>query len=473
MTQKALVMIIAYNAEKHIGKVLSRIPEKLWNASNYTTDVIVIDDCSKDDTIGAARRWLDEHPLPLTVHLLRNKVNQGYGGNQKVGYTYAIKNGYDTVVMLHGDGQYPPEKIPDMIEPVLAGEAESVFGSRMLNKKDALAGGMPKYKFVGNIALTTMQNWMLGSRISEFHTGFRSYSTHALAKLPFRYNSDVFHFDTDIIIQLVDNDMRIKEIPIPTHYGDEVCHVNGIKYAKDVMLSTLLSRVQKLGILYAAKYDYKPYTYPDKSGFKSTHTFALDEIRQGESVCYVSGDGGILTPKLEAKGCKVTFCDAANLKLPADKCDVVLLLDILERLPDPETFLSNLHDYCLQHGARLIITTANIAFFVPRIMLMLGQFNYGKRGLLFTGNTRLFTLSSLRRTLASAGFNTISAEGIPAPFPLAIPSGFAARFFMKLNNLLIKLSKGVFAYQMAVVARPRPTLEWLVDQAISHGKERT
>jgi glycosyltransferase involved in cell wall biosynthesis len=456
---KALVMIIAYNAEKHIGKVLSRIPQSLWTNNTYQTDVVVIDDCSKDDTIGAAKRWLDEHPIPLNVHLLRNPANQGYGGNQKVGYTYAIQNGYDAVVMLHGDGQYPPEKIPDMIAPLLSGEADSVFGSRMLNKKDALAGGMPRYKFIGNIVLTTFQNWTLGSK--------------ALSQIPFRHNSNVFHFDTDIIIQLVDNNMRIKEIPIPTHYGDEVCHVNGMKYAVDVLLSTLLSRVQKLGILYAPKYDYRAYTYPDKTSFKSTHTFALNEIQSGENVVYVSGDGGILIPELEKKGCRAIQCAPDIKAFPEGQCHVVLLLDILERLPDPEKFLSELHTYCLANNARVVVTTANIAFFVPRIMLMLGQFNYGKRGLLYTGNTRLFTLSSLRRVLASAGFNTVGTEGIPAPFPLAINSTFAANFFLKLNTLLIKLSKGVFAYQVALVARPRPTLEWLVDQAISHGTERT
>src|ERR1700735_5229742 len=141
--KKALVMIIAYNAERHIVSVLNRIPENLWSNKDYHTDVVVIDDCSKDHTSAVAREYINNSAKP--IRLLRNAINQGYGGNQKVGYTYAIENGYDAVVMVHGDGQYPPEFIPEMIAPIMSGEADAVFGSRMINKKDAIVGGMPYY----------------------------------------------------------------------------------------------------------------------------------------------------------------------------------------------------------------------------------------------------------------------------------------------------------------------------------------
>lgn len=487
---KALVMIITYNAEKHIGKVLSRLPEALWHNPTYQTDVVVIDDCSKDDTIGAARSWLNERPIPLNIHLLRNPVNQGYGGNQKVGYTYAIKHGYDAVVMLHGDGQYPPEKIPDMLEPILNDDADAVFGSRMLVKKDALAGGMPYYKFAGNVALTTMQNWMLGSKISEFHTGFRAYSTAGLKRIPFAQNSNVFHFDTDIIIQMVDNHFRIKEIPIPTHYGDEVCHVNGLRYAWDVMVSTLHSRMQRLGLLYASKFDYaQEKIYPDKSDFESNHSFAIAQAKAGERVLIMGDDNGYMSSRLKAQGCYVAACgdigtamrahcdrvfdtnlETPNFTAPSQEVwDVILMIDILSHLRSPEAFLEAARACFTPRHTKVAVSTPNVGFFIPRLMLLIGQFNYSKFGTLDMTHTRLFTFASLRKTFNNAGYNIISLKGIPAPFPVALGGmNWRAKALLKLNHWLIRLSRSWFGYQTALVAEVRPSLEWLLAQAEQH-----
>jgi len=469
--------------------VLNRIPDALWNQPEYQAEVVIIDDCSKDDTSKIARAYLSGSTRP--IRLLRNAINQGYGGNQKVGYTYAIEHGYDAVVMVHGDGQYPPEFLPEMIAPLLKGEADAVFGSRMINKKDALKGGMPKYKFVGNIVLTGLQNLMLGSRLAEFHTGYRAYSVEALKKIPFRHNSNVFHFDTDIIIQFVDNKLTIKEIPIPTHYGDEICHVNGLRYAVDVMLSTLLSRIQKLGIFYAPKFDYeRSLSYADKSWFASSHSFGLEQVMDRERVLDIGGGEGHVAAKLRARGCAVVGCDwrfddemrshynavfTVDLNHPdfsvlaSQHFDTIMLLDVVEHLLAPEAFMAQLHAWAAADNPRIIVTTPNVAFFVQRFMLLLGQFNYGKRGTLDFTHTRLFTFSSLKRLLDDAGFNIIELRGIPAPFPLAMGNNWFARALLKLNLLLIKVSKSFFSYQIAVVARPVPTLELLVQQAIAHG----
>jgi glycosyltransferase involved in cell wall biosynthesis len=171
--------------------------------------------------------------FPLGV--LFNPINQGYGGNQKIGYHYALKNNFDFVALLHGDGQYAPEVLPELLKPLAQGAADAVFGSRMLIRGVALKGGMPRYKFVGNKILTWCQNRLLRTAFSEFHSGYRVYSTAALKKIPFDRNTNDFHFDTEIIIQLVIAGMRVRELPIPTHYGDEICHVNGIHYAWNVI----------------------------------------------------------------------------------------------------------------------------------------------------------------------------------------------------------------------------------------------
>jgi hypothetical protein len=187
--------------------------------------------------------------------VLFNPVNQGYGGNQKIGFHYAIKNGFDYVALVHGDGQYAPECLPELLTPLRDGCADAVFGSRMLTQGGALKGGMPFYKYAGNKILTGMQNALLRSSLSEFHSGYRLYSVPALTRIPFDLNSDVFHFDTDIIIQLLIAGQRIRELPIPTYYGDEICNVDGLKYAWDVTKSTFSARMQEYGLLYERKFD--------------------------------------------------------------------------------------------------------------------------------------------------------------------------------------------------------------------------
>ena len=234
---KLLIFVIAYYAEGTLATVLERIPREIF--SDLDSTVLVVDDASNDRTHEIGDLYRRAHPeIPMVV--LRNSYNQGYGGNQKVGYAFAIREGFDFVAMLHGDGQYAPEELPNLVEPLRLGQADAVFGSRMMSRFGALRGGMPVYKFVGNRILTWIQNRLLRASLTEFHTGYRVYSVAALRRIPFRLNSNVFHFDTEIIIQLLNAHQRILELPIPTYYGDEICRVNGIGYAKDVVATTNL-----------------------------------------------------------------------------------------------------------------------------------------------------------------------------------------------------------------------------------------
>ena len=153
------------------------------------------------------------------------------------------------VVLLHGDGQYAPEALPRMLAPFADPETMAVFGSRMMTRGAALRGGMPLYKYVGNRILTAIENRLLGTKLSEFHSGYRAYRVSALDRLPYQYNTNDFHFDTEIIIQMMMAGYRIKEVPIPTYYGDEICRVVGMRYARDVMLATVGSRLHQLSIL--------------------------------------------------------------------------------------------------------------------------------------------------------------------------------------------------------------------------------
>src|SRR5438067_11800448 len=206
--KRLLIFIVAYNAQTTIEKVLGRIPSSLHGDN---VEVLIIDDSSQDDTFGNVFFFFKQKTA-YEITVLRTPENQGYGGNQKLGYHYAINHGFDIVALVHGDGQYAPEKLPDLLEPLFSDKTDAVFGSRMLDKRSALRGGMPIYKWIGNQVLTAFQNWMLGTDFSEFHCGYRLYSTKALQQIPFERNSNSFHFDTEIIIQLVMKGLRIVEL---------------------------------------------------------------------------------------------------------------------------------------------------------------------------------------------------------------------------------------------------------------------
>ena len=243
--QRLLIFVIAYYAESTLRWVLERIPASIF--ADYDCEVLVVDDASQDRTFDIGREYQDAHPeLPMTV--LRNEYNQGYGGNQKVGYAYAIAEGFDFVAMVHGDGQYAPEELPRLLAPLRAGEADAVFGSRMMSRFGALKGGMPLYKYVGNKILTTSQNALLGATLSEFHSGYRVYSVAALRPHPVPAQLErlpLRHRDHHPAPQL--RSCASLELPIPTYYGDEICRVNGMKYAKDVMLATLRNVAHRAG----------------------------------------------------------------------------------------------------------------------------------------------------------------------------------------------------------------------------------
>src|SRR5581483_8222640 len=157
---RLLIFIVAYFAERTIEKVIRRIPSNLLDL--YDIEILIIDDGSKDTTFAQASRAELRADVPFEITILYNPVNQGYGGNQKIGYHYAIEKGFDFVALLHGDGQYAPEVLGELVEPLRRGEADAVFGSRMLRPRDALRGGMPLYKWAGNRILTSLQNRLLG-----------------------------------------------------------------------------------------------------------------------------------------------------------------------------------------------------------------------------------------------------------------------------------------------------------------------
>ena len=241
--EKILIFIPAYNVEKKITKVLNKIPKIVFN--KYNAKILVIEDNSSDKTLSVIKKVIKKKGDKIKIYLIVNKKNKGYGGVQKIAFNYAIKKNFKYVVMLHGDNQYPANKILLLIKPLLTNKYDAVFGSRMINSINALKGGMPLYKYLGNIALTFFQNLVLSSNLSEFHSGYRSYKVSSLKKIKFKINTNDFHFDTEIIIQFLKNNLKIKEIAMSTHYGDEISHLKSIPYGLNIVRSTLVSRFKK------------------------------------------------------------------------------------------------------------------------------------------------------------------------------------------------------------------------------------
>jgi len=226
----------AYNAAKTLKITLDAIPK------GSVDDIILVDDASKDNTVEVAR----ELGLKVFVH----PKNIGYGGNQKTCYKEALKLGADIAIMVHPDFQYDPIYIPQMLESMMNGEADAVIGSRMVFPKDALAGGMPYWKFIANIFLTKIENFVLGYKLSEYHSGFRAYNKRVM-QLPLELNSDDFVFDTEIIVQMRIADLKIKEIPIKTKYFLEASQISfrrSVKYGFAILGVLLRYSLFKLGL---------------------------------------------------------------------------------------------------------------------------------------------------------------------------------------------------------------------------------
>jgi glycosyltransferase involved in cell wall biosynthesis len=236
--QKVVVVMPAYNAARTI--------EQTWReviAQDVVDEVIVVDDASQDETVALAQ-GLDK------VHVHVHPKNRGYGGNQKTCYLLALEAGADIVIMVHPDYQYTPKLIPAMAGMVSSGLFSVVLGSRILGGQ-ALAGGMPLWRYVSNRALTLAGNLLLGTKVSEFHTGYRAFSRELLERLPLAENSDNFVFDNQMLAQAVWFGYRIGEVSCPTRYAPEsssATFLSSVRYGFGCLGTALLFRLCRWGL---------------------------------------------------------------------------------------------------------------------------------------------------------------------------------------------------------------------------------
>lgn len=521
-SHKFLVYVVTYEAEQHLFDLFERIPYELFNRSGF--HFLVSDDASSDNGPVVLKEWLEAHEIH-NVTILKNRVNQGYGGNQKIGFRVAVDNGYSCLILLHGDGQYSPELLPEFARVWSESEPDVILGSRMHSVKSAREGGMPYYKLLGNRILTTYQNRMTGWELSEYHTGYRAYATKFLANVPFEINTNDFHFDTEILLQAAHVNARVEEINIPTFYGDEVCRVSGFKYAWNVFTATMQYKMHQLGMLCSLKLrNLSTGRYRDKTqaGY-SSHALALQLLKQREAkrVLDIGCGPGHIAARCEQAGMQVTGIDCAaplpgsmtdfhianlevdELPVSISNYDNVLLMDVIEHLADPEAFLLGIrnqaHDRLPEAAERaaseagsveidsqfnsnsdaeqsdnaeqqpslpvFIISTPNIAFAAVRINLLLGRFNYAERGILDITHKRLFTRKSLLQMLRDCGYEIERVRGVGVPFAAVMP-GRTGKYLGWIANLFAKIWPSLFAFQLLVECRPRPGVKDVLRTAI-------
>lgn len=472
---KVLIYIVCYNAQNYIYDVLKRVPLHYRNDPNVR--VLISDDCSSDNTIEVALSAAKE--LGYTNYeIFKTKVNQGYGGNQKIGYSYACNNNFDYVVLLHGDGQYAPEELDKFFQLFKEGP-DIILGSRMLNKKDALKGRMPPIRFISNIILTRMQNFLAKTNLSEFHTGYRAYSVKFLKEVPFELDSNGFDFDTDILLQAKFLQKNIREFAIPTFYGREKSNVNLIKYGLDIIRTTLKFKLQQMGIGCSLKFrGSKQLIYKDKFDFPFTshyHLLKIIEEYKPKRILEIGSGAGYLSQKLKDKGIWLTgidllqpennyydefFCENIEQfdwnKINGEHFDMVCLMDVLEHLKEPEKLLLQLRGNSKLEEAVFVMSVPNVAFFSVRLELLFGRFNYADRGIMDIDHKRLFTFGSLRDMLAQCGFKVKKTIAVPPPFKL-VSKSFISDILTLIFNLLNKITPGLFSLQILKIALPIPT----------------
>jgi glycosyltransferase involved in cell wall biosynthesis len=234
--KKIIVVLPAYNAEKTLLQTFTEIPMEIVDK------VLIVDDHSIDNTVTLAKK--------LGIVTIIHDRNYGYGRNQKTCYTEALRQGADIVVMVHPDYQYTPKLITAMASMIAYDVYDAVLGSRIIGGK-ALSGGMPLYKYYANRLLTSFQNILMGSKLSEFHSGYRAFSRKVLETLPLNANSDDFVFDNEMLAQIIFFGFRIGELSCPTSYFEEASSINfprSVKYGLGVVSTTLKFFLSKQGI---------------------------------------------------------------------------------------------------------------------------------------------------------------------------------------------------------------------------------
>ncbi|MDF2378545.1 MAG: bifunctional glycosyltransferase/class I SAM-dependent methyltransferase [Verrucomicrobiales bacterium] len=473
--KKIAIFIVTYNAVTTLAEVLNRIPEVVYK---NVSRILIFDDASGDATYELALGLKSTLPHADKIEVFKHPKNLGYGGNQKAGYQHLISEGFDVAILLHGDGQYAPEFLAELYHPLVTGEADAVFGSRMMGDHGGpFRGGMPLYKYLGNRILSSIANLTLRMNLTEFHSGYRAYNLHALKNIVMENMTDDFHFDTEIIVKLHHLNYRITERAIPTYYGNEICRVNGLKYAKNVTRSLRRYQQTVRGDRSFPEYqEFQPH-YSLKESEGSSHVVVKRMIGSGKVVLDIGCGEGSFAAQLREQGNTVSGIDVlaspahrdkmeqyyqVDLDQGLDSClteiqgfryDIILLMDVLEHLRNPSQLLLQLRSVA-DPGTLILCSVPNVANITVRLSLLFGRFTYSEKGILDKTHLRFWTGSSFRRFVEENGLSVRrkTSSIIPMELVLGLPhQNVVCRVLNFSLRVATRLMPGLFGYQTILI----------------------
>lgn len=488
--EAVVVVVIAYRPSDAVGRVL----DDVWAATRELSGegcarVVFLDDGTGGAAASAAETWAAADPA-RRLRVLRCPAKLGPGGSQKLALRYAIDCGHRLVVVIPADGQYPADAIPRLAAAWGGGKAAVVLGSRMASG----GGRVPLLRRTAIRAVGALQNRIVGGAITDWYTGLRAYDAAFLASIPFELHSNRHQFDTEMLLQALHAGAPVAEVGIDVIDDPTARRESRAGSALASLRATARLRAHRSGMLCSLLYrQTSSVRYVDKvDDLYSSHSAALRVVRELRPATLLDiGCGpGHVARRCAADGVRVTgvdreppafamheflrvHLDREPLPVDAFAYDVVLLLDVIEHLPDPEGFLVGLRNKSRSlpaSGPRsaFVLSTPNVAFASMRLSLLLGSFNYAERGILDIDHKRLFTKRSLLRALRDCGYEVERVVPVGVPFA-AVLGGRTGRFLGWGATLLARLWPTMFAFQFLVVARPLPGVAQLVRE--SQGRE--
>lgn len=489
-----MILVLAFNAEKSIRNLLSELlPFVIENPQN---EILIIDDASPDKTFEMATSWVSTTNAK-NIHIFKNRIQHGYGANQKVGFRYSIDHGFSFIVIHQSHFSISPEIYKTLIAPF-----------SIDNKIDGVLGFCEGFSnddvFTRLIAsgVNFLQDKLSKTNHLDWRSPLRAYRTSALTHIAFELNANKEQFDSEVVLQLINNKSIISSVPVDMS--------GKLRNSASLDVGTLFSHIkatlkfwlQKFHLFYDIRFhpelvllDKKEndhgFVYEEKFSSNSPHSAVCenqDLIRDGSSVLDLGCSTGYVANKLiQDKNCTVVGVDILPLSpskrtsfeyhelnfesdheqlvkiLEKQPYDAILLLDVLEHLSFPELFLLRIYRAHLKKNPKVIVSTGNVAFVVVRLMLLLGQFNYGAKGILDITHKRLFSRRTFKNLLEQTGFTITKVRYFPFPFGALGFSGGIASIFEKINLVLIDIAPSLFSYQIMFetvpLERPEKTLE--------------
>jgi len=488
-----LILILTRESQGEALQLLSALRERY--ADDPETDILLIDDASADGTVGEARALLAEHGW-RNVSVLQNRQPQGHGGNQKVGCRYALLKGYDFVAMLPAVRESSLEALATLVDRTRDDpEVDCVLGLATVRR--GWWRGLP-----GRF-MSALQSRLVGVFLRGWRAQYRVYRCDALERIAFELGTNDEHFDTEILLQLLDRNCRVLEVEIAATEG-----ARRPNQARSAFKAMLKYRLQRYNLFYDVRYHPEvfqragapgPSVYAEKLGEDTPHSFVLsatDLVGPGARVVDLGCATGYTARALSTdRGCRVLGVDVLppsavratsfeyrsldlereterlNEALEGRPPDAVLMLDVLEHLLSPERTLLNLASRRFATPPLCLFSTGNVAFVVIRVMLLLGFFNYGQKGILDVTHRRLFSLRTFRNLLEQTGFVIRRRVLFPVPFrTLGFPPRLAATL-ARVNRWLLRVSPSLFAYQVLFVATPLQRLAAVLEETL--GRDAT